>query len=263
MKNILFAVFLLFTALLIPTLSAQSSTRGSTQVEKSSTGVRFVSNATAGTSFPPQLYYQLKKGEFHEISIGARVPSLRVRPKAGVIEFWTEMPIIEEAPKGKRAEKTKVPPPNVIISVPVGMENALCFLQALPHKKDAARIPVRTTFISPREMPTSGQHVLNLTKYNFAMSTSKIGDFSDKKVVKIGACKNIKIASRSNMWSFKGKRGETLSFLLSCKYPDKKNWVRVRASRFVVSDSQAQLSVLLADPVSKRVKMIFIQVPRG
>lgn len=267
MKNILFAAFLAVSALLVPSLSAQSSFDEDSAAPVSRTGVRFVSSPTVGASLPSQLYYKGKKNVFHEISIGSRVPSPRVRPVAGKIYFWTEMPVVEEddstKPKTAKNAQVKIPEPDLSITVPSGMENALCILQALPKKEGSDKILAKTTFISPREMPESGQFVLNLTNYNFVMTTSLSGDFTDKKSVRISACKNPNVASRSNMWAFKGKRGEEVSFVLACKYPDKKSLTRIRSSRFVISDRQAQLSVLLKDPRNNRVKMVSFQVPNS
>ncbi len=221
-------------------------------------GVRFVICSPTGESLPSPLYCQQGK-TFRAIRISSRTPSPWVKPEGGVVKFWKEDPgAVAAGEDGKAAKKAvaELPPPFMSVKVPTDMgSKVLCIL--VPA---AEASKTQTYFLNESDFPKSGMHLINFSPYPLQMSLSRKGDFSDKKVDNISFFKRDTGISKENSWSFRGEDGETLSFMLMCKSNKDKPYTRVKASRFVVSGRQSQITVVVKEPSREGVKMLSIQL---
>ena len=73
--------------------------------EAPKTGVRFVICSPAGTTMPSPLYVQTGDDTFKAINIGARTPSMRVKPIGGVVKFWDKDPSAEAMGEDDKKKK--------------------------------------------------------------------------------------------------------------------------------------------------------------
>jgi hypothetical protein len=225
--------------------------------EAPKTGVRFVICSPAGTTMPSPLYVQTGDNTFKAINIGARTPSMRVKPIGGVVKFWDKDPsaeaLGEEDKKKKPAGKAALPEPIFSVSAPSG--KVVCILTP---NKDVAK--TQALFLKESDFPNKGMHVINLSSYPLQITTSESGDFKDKKESKIGVYRREDGISSSNSWSFKGEKGQQVSFILSYADQKTKSYKRIKSSTFVLSDRQSVVNVVVKDPTRNMPKLMTIQL---
>lgn len=248
------------------TANGGAKTDEAAEAVESKTGVRFVICAASGGTVPSPLFYEAKKGEFRQVRIASRIPSERIRPDSKQqICFYDQDPTAgeEEGAKGapSRAKKDEQVKPVMVISVPSGVgSRALCIL--VPNKAKPAE--PTAYFASESNLPSRGMHVINMSPYNARMSISASGDFSDSKqgIIRPMAA-NARGIAKENIWTYTGASADNgVAFMLEYQpnARDPKKWKRIKSSRFVYSDRQAQITVLVPDPQGKSPKMIPIQM---
>ena len=152
--------------------------------------------------------------------------------------------------------------------------------------KDLSRLGrdyIMTGYYSEIYFPSKGVHLINLSSRNVKIAISEKGDFSDSKITMLKGG-NLKGVSDSNKWSLKGaSHGDTLAFQISYEgvkeerkkdakgrtvtdakgKPVKmkvKSDISLRRSKFVVSERQSQISILVDDPARDGVKMLSVQL---
>ena len=206
---------------------------------------------------PSPLYVRSGKS-FKAINIGSRTPSERVKPVNGVIEFWDKDPSASEDGESKKptAANAKLPEPNFTVKVGNNVgSKAVCILT--PDKELAK---TNSLFMNESDFPRSGMHIINLSSFPLQMITSESNDFKDRKESKIGVYRREDGISSANSWSFKGKKGQQVSFILS--YADKsvKGYKRIKASTFVISDQQSVVNVVVKDQTRNAPKLMTIQL---
>lgn len=259
---------LLFCAAVVALLPAQAQGRRSRSAAPAAaagaeeaapkTGVRFVICSPTGVTMPSPLYVRSGK-EFKTISIGSRTPSVRVKPVGGVIEFWDQDPAPKMAEGDKKAPKptaTKLPEPIFSVTVPASAgSKSVCILS--PNKEVKK---TNALFLNEGDFPKKGMHIINLSSYPLQIITSESNDFKDKKENKIGVYHREDGICAENSWSFKGEKGQQVSFILS--YYDKatKGFKRMKASTFVLSERQSMVNVVVKDTTRNMPKLMPIQI---
>ncbi len=242
---------------LSPALMAQTTAeQGQEEEKKNINGLGFVVSASTGASLKGnKLYYKSAKGGYKAVNISGRVLSDRVPVASGKVDLWDSDPTPQE--KGDKVDN-----PTLTINVPSGSGNRpICILQ-LSKGQGSDAVKMNPIVIGSDVIPSQGQHIINLSGYPLTMIIATKSDFSDKKEHKIApnSSGGAKVAS-DNIWSLRGKDGEVVSFMLMATLERGKAPVRVRASRFAVSNRQAQVTLILKDPKRKGVKMESITVP--
>ena len=223
------------------------------------TGVRFVICSPAGVTMPSPLYVRSGK-EFKSISIGSRTPSVRVKPVGGVVEFWDKDPAPKMAEGDKKTTKpaadTELPDPIFSVTVPASAgSKSVCILSPNKEVKKTS-----TLFLNESDFPKKGMHVINLSSFPLQIITSESNDFKDKKESKIGVYRREDGICPENSWSFKGEKGQQVSFVLS--YYDKatKGFKRIKASSFVLSERQSMVNIVVKDTTRNMPKLMPIQI---
>ncbi len=229
-------------------------------------GVRFVIVSPSGESIPSPLYCKQGKS-FVALRIGARTASQRVKPEAGgIVRFWKEDPAAAAtaaagagtAKPGRKPvaiAEAALPEPYMTVKLPSEADSkTLCIL--VPNGQGKAQ----TFCVNEGEVPASGVHLINFSPYPLQMLISKTGDFSDKQTQNVGFFQRSEGITPRNSWSYKGENGESASFMLMCKTAKDKPFQRVRASRFVISSRQSQITVVVKDATREGVKMLSIQL---
>ncbi len=256
MKTAPFISLLALAALAIAPLAvmpAAAQNQAAAQEATPRTGVRFVIISPSGESLPSPLYCKQGK-KFVPVRISGRIPSERVRPEGGELRFWKEDPGAVEETKGNKAPK--LPEPYLSIKMPGSVSaKTLCIIvpSSTPGK-------TQTFFLNENDVPASGVHLINFSPYPLQMVLSKKGDFSDKTVDKVSFFQHSEGISEKNRWSYRGEGGEAVSFMLMFKPGKDAEYRRVRSSRFVVSDRQSQITVVVKDSSRDNVKMLSIQL---
>ncbi|MBR5196043.1 MAG: hypothetical protein IKW48_07910 [Akkermansia sp.] len=227
------------------------------EAEAPKTGVRFVVCSPAGVPMPSPLYVRRGKG-FKAISISSRTPSERVLPVGGNIDFWDKDPSAAvEGGKKPAAGAAKLPEPIFTIPVPAGIGGkSVCIFSP---KKDGKK--PGTLFLDEKDFPRKGMHIINLSSYPLQIVTSESSDFKDKKESKIGVFRSEDGISASNSWSFKGEKGQQVSFILSYADQKTKTYKRIKSSTFVLSDRQSVLNVVVKDQTRNMPMLMTIQLP--
>lgn len=242
------------TPAVAPAAPGAPSSAGAT-AEAPKTGVRFVVCSPSGVPFPGSLYVRRGK-EFKAISIGSRTPSERVAPVGGVIDFWDKDPsAVTEGDKKPSAGAVKLPDP--VFSVSVGPNvgsKAVCILSPNKELKKTTAL-----FLDEKDFPRKGVHIINLSSYPLQIITSESSDFKDKKESKIGVFRREDGISSSNSWSFKGEKGQQVSFVLSYADQAAKAYKRIKSSTFVLSDRQSVINVVVKDQTRNMPKLMTIQ----
>lgn len=219
------------------------------------TGVRFVICSPDNATLPSPLYYKSGKSSYKSVSIGSRTPSPRIRPEAGVINFYGEDP--SAAAAAAAAEKKEVKLPEPVLSIPVdGQGKQLCIV--VPSKDPKAK--PQTFFSKESAFPKGGMHIINFSSYPLRMTLYSKPDGSDKKDQIIGVFHRDKGICDENTWAFKGESGVPVSFILAYKTKDAKNFKNFKSSKFVVSDKQSQINVVVKDPARETLKLLSIQL---
>lgn len=219
--------------------------------EAPKTGIRFVICSPSGVSLPSPLYIRDGKA-FKPLQVGSRTPSERVRPAGGVVEFWDRDPG-SMAEEGKKAE---IPDPIFTVKVPAGIgSKTVCILSP---SKEAAK--TASLFLNEGDFPRKGMHIVNLSSFPLQITTSETPDFKDKKESKIGVYRREDGICANNSWSFKGKNGQLVSFMLTYTDKNAKMPKRIKASTFTISDRQAIVNLIVKDPTRNVPKLMPIQL---
>ena len=220
------------------------------------TGVRFVVCSPGGASMPSRLYVQSGK-TYKAIQMGSRTPSVRVKPIGGVVKFWKEDPQPTAGMNtSAAAAATKLPPPALTINVPNNISSkTLCILSPNEDLKKTASL-----FLNEADFPRSGMHVINLSAYPLLITVASKADFSDKKDSKVGVFRKEDGICGKNSWSFKGEKGQQVSFILSYLDKASKEPKRLKASTFVVSGRQSIINLVVKDPKLNRPKLMAVQL---
>lgn len=230
------------------------------------TGPRFVICSPTGVNMPSPLYVRKGKG-FTTISIGSRNPSVRVKPLNGVVDFWDKDPTPAKDDKDKKKGAAgdaapaadELPEPIFSVKVPGSAgSKSVCILSPNKDVKKTTAL-----FINEADFPRKGMHVINLSSYPLQLITSASADFKDKKTDKIGVYRREDGISAENTWSFKGEKGQQVSFILSYYDKKTKKMKRMRASSFVLSDRQSMINVVVKDQTRDMPKLMPIQISEG
>lgn len=220
------------------------------------TGVRFVICSPDGATLPSPLFYKSGKTTFKRVSISSRTPSPRIRPEGGVVNFYGEDPSAAAAAAAAAGPKPTVKMPEPVLSIPVeGSGKQLCIV--VPNK--AGGKP-QTFFVKESSFSKGGLHIINFSSFPLRMTIASKPDFSDKKDSLIGVFHRDKGICEENTWTFKGEPGSTVSFILSYKSKDAKDFKNFKASKFVVSEQQSQINVVVKDPARETLKLLSIQM---
>ncbi len=267
MKTVsLFSILALASLVLTPLVATPAVAQDdpAAAVAAPRTGVRFVIISPSGDTLPSPLYCKQGKS-FTPVRIGARTPSVRLKPESGgILRFWKENPVPEpeaDAAPARGARRSaavapaKLPEPFMTVKVP---ENAGA--KTLGILVPSASGKAQTFFVDEKDVPLSGVHLINFSPYPLQMLLSRKGDFSDKVVQNVSFFRKDEGVSEKNRWSYKGENGECVAFALMCKTGKDKEFQRVRASRFSVSGRQSQITVVVKEPGTERVKMLSIQL---
>ena len=246
-----------------------------TEQKEAKSGVRFVICSAKNVKVKSPLWYKLNDEEADTVSISARTASPRIKPQGGKVVFYEDNPI---APEDKEAAKNWKEP-KVVFTVDTTGAAAKSFCIVMPETETK----VDTIMLSESDFPKQGVHLINLSSKNVKISTSQKGDFSDAKITMLKGG-NTKGVSSSNKWSMTGaNHGDQLAFQISYEgvkeqrvkgtggksIKDEKGKVRkekvkseimVRRSKFVVSERQSLISILVDDPARDGVKLLSIQL---
>lgn len=215
-------------------------------------GVRFVICSPDGATLPSPLFVKSGKTSFKRVTISTRTPSPRVRPEGGVVNFYNTDPSAMAA--GDDKKEVKLPEP--VLSIPVeGTGKQLCIV--VPNK--AGGKP-QTFFVKESAFAKNGMHIINFSSFPLRMTVASKPDFSDKKDAVIGVFHRDKGICEENTWAYKGEPGQTVSFVLSYKSKDAKDFKNFKASKFVVSEQQSQINVVVKDPARETLKLLSIQL---
>lgn len=229
--------------------AAAAASPNSEELEAPKTGPRFVLCSVDGNTLPSPLYYKAGKTTFRSVRLGGRIPSPRIRPENGVINFYETEPSIVPGAK----EAADLPKPVLTINVNT------------PGKTLGIIIPTgggkaNVLFIEEKNFPKKGQHIINLSPYPLKMTTSTKPDFSDKKEHAIGVFRRDTPVTSENSWSFNGETGTVVSFILSYRGKDAKEFKNFKASRFSISPDKSQITLIVRDPKREAPKMLSIDL---
>ena len=264
-------------------VQAQSSARGKKDAAaqtEAKTGVRFVICSAANIKVKSPLWYKVSDEEADTVSISSRTATPRIKPMGGKVVFYEDNPIPPETDgkdKDGKAEKWKEPKVVFTVDTKGAASKAFCIVMPETETK------VETIMLSESDFPKKGVHLINLSKKNVKISTSAKGDFSDAKVTLLKGG-NTKSVNDSNKWSMVGaNHGDQLAFhityegvkeqrargtggktLKDANGKIRKEKVRteitLRRSKFVVSERQSLISILVDDPARDGVNLLSIQL---
>ena len=217
-------------------------------------GVRFVICSPSNAKLPSPLYYKSGK-DYKTVNISSRVPSRRIRPEGGKVEFWDENPA-DTADSKEKGEKKKEPKPVLSVEVPGGSGKMLCIV--VPGKEISQ---TQTYFLKESDFPKQGMHVINFSSYPLKMVISEKGDFSDSVEKTVGVFRRDEGISKNNTWSYVGEEsGKSVAFALMYRDKDAKEFKRLKASMFSVSPRQAQINMVVKDAARNCPKLLSIQL---
>lgn len=249
---------------LCPLHAQSTASRGGAGTEEAApkTGVRFVICSPSGGRLPSPLYYHAGKDAgkdiYKSISISSRIPSARVKPEAGKVTFYDQDPTppAKDAKGDKDAAPKDAPKPVLVVDVPANAgSKSLCIVVPgdTPSKS-------KTLFLNEADFPKKGVHLINLSATPLQISTSRKGDFSDKKVSKVGPYKAGEGISKSNSWTFtEGEHGEQVAFQITYQKKGETTPQNLRRSKFIVSERQSQISLVVKDPARDSLKLLSVQ----
>ena len=262
---------------------AQSSSRGSkarqeqSEDQEAKTGVRFVICSAQNIKVKSPLWYKVSDEEAKKVTISSRTATPRIKPKGGKVVFYESDPIPPKTEEGKKDGKKggkaeKWQEPKVVFSVDTKGAASKSFCIVIPETETQ----VETIMLSESEFPKKGVHLINLSKKDIKIvtTTSENGDFKNAKptLLKGG---NTKGVNSENKWSFAGAgHGEQVAFKISYvgvkeqrtrengKYVKKKvkSDIPVRSSKFIVSERQSFISIIVDDPKRDGVQLLSIQL---
>ncbi len=229
-------------------------------------GVRFVICAPSGGKLPSPLYYQAGQKEYKQVRISGRIPSQRIKPIAGVINFYDQdpAPAADDSKKGKNAKaeaRTDIKPV-MTINVPSSAgSKSVCIV--IPGDTPAKS---QTFFLNEEAFPSKGVHLINLSPSPVTVSVSGKGDFTDAKEKKVAPFRRDEGVSDKNSWHFtSGNHGDQVAFRITYRQAKKvagKDVVRevpLKMGKFLVSDRQSQINVVVKAG-NDTLKLMSIQV---
>lgn len=248
------------------------------QAAEAKSGVRFVICSAKNARIKSPLWYQVNEEEARTIAISARTASPRVKPIKGKVVFYEDNPIPPEDEEAAKEWKK----PKEVFSVDTTGAASKAFCIVFPGD-DTADNKVKTIMLNESDFPRKGVHLINLSKKMVRVSISEKGDFTDEKskVLKGGILYSV---TDDNKWSMTGaSHGDTLAFQVTYKgkkkvrKTDKKGKtikddkgkpvmetveteLPLRRSRFVVSEKQSLISIVVDDPAHDGVKLLSIQL---
>lgn len=236
-----------------PKAAADTSDMAGDEAAAPKSGVRFVICSPDGATLPSPLFVKSGKNTFKRVTISTRTPSPRVRPEGGVVNFYDTDPSAAAAAADGKAE-VKMPAP--VLSIPVeGTGKQLCIV--VPNK--AGGKP-QTFFVKESAFAKNGMHIINFSSFPLRMTIASKPDFSDKKDTAIGVFHRDKGICEENTWTYKGEPGQAVSFVLAYKAKDAKDFKNFKASKFIISDQQSQINVVVKDPARETLKLLSIQL---
>ena len=260
----LFTLLLTFLFVAGPAVWAQESDDDSTDGEFKfpSHGVRFVICSPTNESLPAPLYVKVGK-IYVPVRISPRMPSPRITPEKGVVNFYEKAPDTKKE-KGERkpGSHKDMPPPFLSIPVPTNHANkSICIVQP---KKDGDDPTV--SFISETEFTKGGVYVVNLTSTPLEMITSTTGKFEgEEKKTRINPGRAQVHISRddANVWSYQGskKTKDRVPFVLrTIPAGPKAEPRRISASVLQTLPTMTQMSFVVDHPTMPgSFKLISIQ----
>ncbi|MCQ2364224.1 MAG: hypothetical protein MJ051_01550 [Akkermansia sp.] len=258
----LFALLFAAAAVLVssPLYAAPKASAGADMAEDDAaapkTGVRFVICSPDGATLPSPLFYKSGKTTYKRVSISSRTPSPRIRPEGGVVNFYSEDPSAAAAAADAAGPKKEAKLPEPVLSIPVeGSGKQLCIV--VPNK--AGGKP-QTFFVKESAFAKNGMHIINFSSFPLRITTAAKPDFSDKKDSAIGVFHRDKGICEENTWTYTGETGKAVSFILSFKSKDAKDFKNFKASKFVITDRQSQINVVVKDPTRETLKLLSIQL---
>lgn len=231
-------------------------------------GVRFVICAPNGGKLPSPLYYQAGQKEYKQARISSRIPSQRIKPIAGVINFYDQDPTADAAADGnkkgkptKPAEKPDIKPVMTINVPQTAGSKSVCIV--IPGDTPAK---AQTFFLNEDIFPAKGVHLINLSPNPVKVYVSAKGDFSDEIDKKVGPFRRDDGVNDKNSWHFNGKHGEQVAFRITSRQAKKvggKDVVRevpLKMGKFLVSERQSQINVVVK--AGENLKLMSIQVAK-
>lgn len=252
---------------------ARGAATAPAEAEAPKSGVRFVICSATGGKLPSPLFYSAGKDKagkptFKKVTISGRLPSNRIKPEGGIINFYDKDPAPAPSAEGGKkpaAAPTELPKPAMVIQVPQNAgSKSLCIV--IPGSTPAN---AKTFFIDEADFPTKGVHLINLSPDPVTVYTSKSGDLTGVKGEKVGPYHRNKGINSDNSWHYtRGENGDQVSFRITTKQTkeDKKSGKKttieanVRMGKFLVSDRQSQINVIVKDPKRDALKLISIQM---
>lgn len=229
-------------------------------------GVRFVICAPSGGKLPSPLYYQAGQKEYKQVRISGRIPSQRIKPIAGVIDFYDQDPTAtdDNNKKGKNAKPEAKPDIKPVMSINVPSSagsKSVCIV--IPGATPAK---AQTFFLNEEDFPSKGVHLINLSPTPVTVSVSGKGDFSDAKEKKVAPFRRDEGVSDKNSWHFNGgNHGDQVAFRITYRQAKKvagKDVVReipLKMGKFLVSDRQSQINVVVKAG-NDTLKLMSVQV---
>lgn len=239
------------------TRPASAATSAAAEVVESKTGVRFVICSPADIELPSPLYARVGK-VYAPVRIGARRPSMRLKPVNGKIDFWDKNPnpaadLEALTPGAKKA--TKLPEPLLSVKVPSGTDDkAICILAP---NKDPKK--TKALFLNEKDFPRGGMHIINLSSFPLVISTWEKDDMSDIKNDKVGFYRQENGICPDNSWTFKGKKGQQVNLVASYVEKGAKKPRRFKATAFSISSKSSNINLVVKDPAQNRPKIISFQ----
>ncbi|MGN0835964.1 MAG: hypothetical protein ACI4OS_00850 [Akkermansia sp.] len=231
-----------------PAASAAAQAEGE-ELDAPKTGPRFVLCSVDGSTLPSPLYYKAGKTTFRSVRLGGRIPSPRIRPENGVINFYETEPTLVPGAK----DTADLPKPVLTVNVNVSGKTLGIIIPTGGGKANVL-------FIEEKDFPKQGQHLINLSPYPLKITTSTKNDFSDKKEHMVGVFRRDTPVTRENSWSFSGENGSTVSFILSYRGKDAKEFKSFKASRFSIASDKSQITLIVRDPKRDAPKMLSIDL---
>ncbi|MBQ2380876.1 MAG: hypothetical protein II295_10870 [Akkermansia sp.] len=253
---------------------ARGAATAPAEAQAPATGVRFVICSASGAKLPSPLFYNAGKDKagkptFKKVTISGRIPTNRIRPEGGVINFYDKdpspAPSVEAGKKPAAAAPVELPPPALSISVPQNAgSKSLCIV--IPGDKPSN---AKTFFIDEADFPTKGVHLINLSSSPVTVYTSKTNSLENAKGEKVGPYHKGKGINADNSWHYtRGENGDQVSFRITTrqvkqdKQTGKKTTTEsnVRMGKFLVSERQSQINVIVKDGNRDALKLISIQM---
>ena len=236
-------------------------------------GVRFVIVSATGGKLPSPLFYKASKDTYKKVSISSRIPTPRIRPEAGVINFYDEDPTPAPAStsnnrRGAKPEAKELPKPVLSFQVPQSAgSKSLCIVVPGEKPSDA-----KTFFLNEEIFPAKGVHLINLSPRSVVIytTTKANGDLTGVKGEKVGPYRAKDGITGDNSWH--DKKGDPsdeakrqVAFRITTMLPAKNGKggnveTTVRMGKFVVSDRQGQINFIVKDGAKDSLKLLSVQM---